>query len=197
MVSLTMSSCPPHIASCSGGVRAFLSDAVEDLSAWLVTSVVIDFQLSLLVEVGSALLGLLLLALSRASGLLVYVLITLIVGHKIFFPAPVRASALSSRCFTLSRGCAAPEQSLSGPEQNLAKPEQPGRAPLWFPVWGPVCGLPNSAIVASCISTTFRPKPAPWKFGQACCLKFGHRGQEPWNRDPNICRFVGRVLFHQ
>jgi hypothetical protein len=70
-----MSSCPPHIASCSGGVSAFFSDAVEDLSAWLVASVVIDFQLPLPVEFGSALLGSFLLALSRASGLLVYALI--------------------------------------------------------------------------------------------------------------------------
>ena len=47
---------------------------------------------------------------------------TPIVGHKIFFsPAPVMASALSSRCFTLSQGCVAPEQ-------NLGRSERPGGA---------------------------------------------------------------------
>ena len=93
-----MSSCPPHIASCSGIVRIFLFDAVEDLSAWLVPSVVIDFQLSLLVEIGSTLLGSFLLALSGASGLLVYALINPDIkeGMMAYFGAPgVISSALS------------------------------------------------------------------------------------------------------
>jgi hypothetical protein len=94
-----MSSCPPHIASCSGGVSVFLSDAGEDLSTWLVTSVVIDFQLSLPVEVGSALAGLFPLASSEPSDLLVYTLINLDYkeGMMAYFGSPgFVSSALSS-----------------------------------------------------------------------------------------------------
>jgi hypothetical protein len=47
---------------------------------------------------------------------------------------------------SLSLACDKPDQSLSSQEGLVGL--------VWFPVLGPVCGLLNSTIVASCVSTT-------------------------------------------
>jgi hypothetical protein len=79
---------------------------------------------------------------------------------------------------SLSLACDKPDQSLSSQEGLVGL--------VWFPVLGPVCGLPNSTIVASCVSTTLYRAVQNSGVGV-----FFYR---VWLRTRNFCNYCQRNL---